>query len=83
MSDRNPKTIPVKIYLTTEDFLENKAKCDAAGVSMSTGGGLAFRQWEPAHRMRRRGRGDMPKTGLRASYSPTRRGGAPKPHLRV
>lgn len=56
----NAKNIAVKLYLTADAYLESKAKCEAAGVSMSTGGLLALRDWQPVHRNRRHTRSDMP-----------------------
>lgn len=85
MSHPSAKNIAVKLYLDPDAFLDFKAKCNSSGLSMSTGGGLAVRQWEPAHRIRRAAVGDMPKAGLKRALSlpGSRRGGAPVPHLRV
>jgi len=79
------RTIPVKIYLDADAYLAFKSKCEVDGLSMSTAGSLAFRQWQPAHRTRRVGRDDMPRPGPRRPRAgfPSRAGGAPVPHLRV
>lgn len=85
MSDS--KTVPVKIYLSPDAFLAIQAKCDEFGISMSSAGNLAFRQWQPAHSTRRQGAPDRPKPGLkRALALPGHRegrGGAPTPRLLV
>ncbi len=86
MNHQNLKTICVKLYLTVDAYIATKMKCDAAGLSMSSAGSLAFRQWQPAHSIRRAGREDRPKAGLKRPQSlpGARRGGAPVPvHLRV
>lgn len=81
------KSIVVKLYLDPDAYLAAKSKCDSAGISMSSAGNLALRQWEPAHHIRRQSRSDMPKAGpKRALVLPGSReghGGAPAPHLRV
>ncbi len=80
------KNIVVKLYLDPDSYLAAKAKCAESGLSMSSAGSLAFRQWQPAHHIRRHTRRDMPTAGLkRALTLPGRdgRGGAPDPHLRV
>lgn len=79
------KTIPVKIYLDADTFLEIKAKCDGAGISMSSAGNLALRQWQPAHRIRRAPAGDMPKPGPRRprAFPGSRAFGGGQLHLRV
>lgn len=81
------KTIPVKLYMSADDYLAAKAKCDAAGISMSSAGSLLFRQCRPAHITRRHADKDMPTLALRRGLtlpgSRLRRGGAPRPHLRV
>lgn len=63
------KNIAVKLYLTAEAYLESKAKCDAAGVSMSTGGSLALRDWQPAHRIRRHSDDGMPRKGPKRAFT--------------
>lgn len=87
MSLANARNIAVKLYLTADDYLATKAKCDAAGLSMSTAGSIALRQWQPAHHIRRGGRGDMPNVGPKRALSlpgsRSGRGGAPRHHLRV
>ncbi len=81
------KTIVVKLYLDPDSYLAAKSKCDESGLSMSSAGNLAFRQWQPAHHIRRHTRRDMPSVGLKRSLSlPGIRkgwGGAPDPHPRV
>ncbi len=64
------KNFPVKIYLDADAYLAIKAKCDTAGLSMSAAGNLAFRQWQPAHRIRRAPGLDMPRTGPRKRNFP-------------
>ena len=80
---QNAKNIVVKLYLDPDAYLAAKAKCDASGLSMSSAGNLAFRQWEPAHLSRRAVSGDMPKVAPRRALAlpGTRygRGGAPRP----
>lgn len=65
----NCKNIAVKLYLTAEAYLDAKAKCAESGVSMSTGGSLALRDWQPAHRIRRPSRSDMPSTTPKRALS--------------
>ena len=77
------RTIPVKVYFDPDAFLVIEAKCKEAGLSMSSAGNLAFRQWEPAHHIRRDGRQDRPKPGLRRPMSAPGRGGASMPHMRI
>lgn len=81
------KTIVVKLYLDPDAYLAAKDKCASAGLSMSSAGNLAFRQWEPAHHIRRQSRSAMPRTvpkrALSLPGSRDGRGGAPDPHLRV
>jgi hypothetical protein len=63
------KTIVVKLYLDPDSYLAAKGKCAASGLSMSSAGNLAFRQWEPAHHIRRHTRRDRPTAGLKRSLS--------------
>lgn len=84
----NAKTIVVKLYLDADAYLAAKCKSAASGLSMSSAGNLAFRQWQPAHHIRRPSHADRPKAGLKRPLSlPGFRGGfsggAPDPHLRV
>lgn len=83
MNHPTTKNIAVKLYMSVEAYLASKAKCDAAGVSMSAAGNLAFRQWQPAHRSRRSDQRDMPKLApaRRAGFPGVRvgLGGAPRP----
>lgn len=81
---QSSKTIAVKLYLDPDTYLSIKTACDASGLSMSSAGNLALRQWESAHRIRRDTRVDMPKTApKRALRLPGSRRGAPVPHMRV
>jgi hypothetical protein len=77
------KNICVKLYLDPDSYLAARAKCDAAGLSMSSAGNLALRQWQPAHLIRRRAASDRPKPGPKRGYSLPARVGAPTPHMRV
>lgn len=81
------KSIVVKLYLDPDSYLDAKSKCDASGLSMSSAGNLAFRQWQPAHHIRRQSRSDRPRAALKRALSlpgvRDGRGGAPDPHLRV
>jgi hypothetical protein len=94
MRNPNAKNIPVKGYLSPDVYLAMKAVFEPVGLSMSTAIGLGLQQlsssicqFDSAHRTRRKGRGHMPKTGLRlplrAPHSRPGRGGAPKPFMRV
>lgn len=81
------KNIVVKLYLDPDTYLAAKAKCDASGLSMSSAGNLALRQWQPAHVSRRQPAANMPEPGpnraLRLPGSRIGRGGAPVRHMRV
>jgi hypothetical protein len=79
------KSIVVKLYLDPDTYLDTKAKCDASGISMSSAGNLALRQWQPAHISRRRAANDMPAPGPNRAYQlpGARRAGAPVRHMRV
>jgi hypothetical protein len=94
MNNPNAKNIPVKGYLSPDVYLAMKAAFEPVGLSMSTAIGLglqqlssSIRQFDSAHRTRRKGREHMPKTGLRlplrSPQSRPGRGGAPKPFMRV
>lgn len=81
------KNIVVKLYLDPDSYLAAKAKCDSAGLSMSSAGNLALRQWQPAHITRRQPAANMPEMGLKRALrlpgSRAGRGGAPARHMRV
>jgi hypothetical protein len=94
MNNPNAKNIPVKGYLSPDVYLAMKAVFEPVGLSMSTAIGLglqqlssSLRQLDPAHRKRRQAIGHMPKTDLKRAFvapaSRSRRGGAPKPPMRV
>ena len=77
------KQIAVKIYLSSEAFFDAQAKCAENGISMSSLGNLALRQWQPAHHIRREGQQNRPKSVLKRPLSLPSRGGAPHHHMRV
>lgn len=72
----NARTIAVKIYMSADAYLSAKRKCTEADIPMSSAGNLAFRQWQPAHLMRRAECSDRPAMApKRALLLPSRAAG--------